>query len=218
MSDKPLTPHPPSSARRANPSEEERERERWRTYAEEIEREQRLAVPPWGFELATQITQVSGLVKATNESVGTLVTSVDKLAGEVASLTARVAGRHGVEDQLDKHRERTAQELQQIASRLAALEQWKADRASGDAHAERRQEDDARALQGVSARLATLEHWQAERDRADTIRISEAQRGWWDSALKLVGATLVGLALGGGAVGVTLARGCEPAPALVKGP
>lgn len=111
--------------------------------------------------------------------------------------------------------------VQQLAASVRTMQQQIADVAAAvkgrngvEDQLDRHKEVTAREQSAQDARLAALEQWVKDRDRADTVRISEAQRGWWDSALKLVGATLVGLALGGGAVGVALARGCEPAPVV----
>lgn len=178
MGDEAKTPIPDRRLTRG-----EWEREQWERYTQELQEEQRGAVPPWGLDLASQVTRVAELVRATNAAVGALTQSVDRLQIDMRALSEAVRGRNGVEDRLERHQEAATRDAAQTLARVAALEQWRDDRV-----------------------------------RTDTISVSAVQRSWWDRGLGVVGAALVGLALGGGAVGVVTARACEAPPAAVRPP
>ena len=190
--DKPLTPRPGSLPRQPpRLTDEEWERERMARYVVEMEEEQRRAVPHWAHDMMRDtnrdIQATLALVRATNESVKATNGNLEELSAQIKGIANEL---HGVRDAV-KGRDGVEDKL------------------------ERHQEAAGRDFKDLTARLVTVEQWKADRDRADTIRISEAQRGWWDKLLAAVGASLVTLALGGG---VMMARGCEPAPALVKAP
>lgn len=127
MSDDAHTPPPDRRMTRA-----EWERDQWERYAAELQEEQRGAVPPWGLDLAGQVTRVAELVRATNAAVAALTQSVDRLQVDMRALSEAVRGRNGVEDRLERHQEAAQRDAAQILARVAALEQWRDDRVRTD--------------------------------------------------------------------------------------
>jgi hypothetical protein len=166
------------------------------------------AVPTWGVRLGWQVGSVErslerlgAAVEQVTRAVGETSAQVRHLSDEVRSLSEAVRGRDGLEQQMERQREEHARELAR----------------QREEHA-RQREEIAREGAAISSRLAALHQWQADRDRSDTVRISDTQREWWGQGLRMVGGVLVGLALGGGAVGVVTARACEAPPAAVRPP
>jgi predicted metal-dependent hydrolase len=193
MSDKPSTPLPDPSARRRQ-TDSERAAEA-RRYLAEYER--RLGAAGLDdVELAAMEAQQRASVPVWGLELGRQQSDMERTLDRLVATTEHVVS--------------SVRETTEQMRGLGAQVQGLSDAVKGRGGAEVRLE----ALERETARLA---QWQTDRDAARLVDLHQVQRGWWDKGLGMVGATLVGLLLGGGAVGVVALRACEPAP-VVKAP
>jgi hypothetical protein len=203
-SDKPTTPVPDAARRRQTDSERAAEARRYLAEYERhlaaqgmgdgelaaMEGAARASVPVWGLELGRQQSDME-------RTLTRLVATTEHVVSSVRETTEQMRG---------------------LGAQVQGLSDAVKGRGGVEVQLERHREDAARSSAAQDSRLAAVEQWMRDRDRTDTIRVSEAQRSWWDKGVGIVGAAVVMGALGllGGA---TLgARGCEPAPPAVKAP